>query len=393
MSRLLCFLKRSMKILHTSDWHIGKKLMGRERYDEYRAVLGEISAICESEQVELVLVAGDVFDTYTPSAEAESIFFDGVKDIAKHSAVLIISGNHDDYVRLTAASAFTEELNVYIIGNNSHSVSCGKDFSVRPVVSDNGYIIFVNGKGERVYINILPYPNEARFKEGKSDETFSEKALRWISYGERGKTEKLPSLFLSHIFVAGGSVSDSEREIDLGGARAVALDALPPCDYCALGHLHKRQKIGKNAYYSGAIMQFSFDEAGAEKSVNVFDLNAEGISDFHTVTLNSGKKLIRLQANGAQEGISLLNVYDGYYVELTLNLSEPLTPVESAQLHSCENLVSLKADVRRDEAAFAGASNKNKSSSQLFTEFYKSRFDCNPPEDLLSLFLSLTEEE
>ena len=62
-----------MKILHTSDWHIGKKLMGRERYDEYRAVLGEISAICESEQVELVLVAGDVFDTYTPSAEAESM--------------------------------------------------------------------------------------------------------------------------------------------------------------------------------------------------------------------------------------------------------------------------------------------------------------------------------
>ncbi len=179
----------------------------------------------------------------------------------------------------------------------------------------------------------------------------------------------------------------------MGGARAVALDALPACDYCALGHLHKRQKIGENAYYSGAIMQFSFDEAGVEKSVNVFDLNADGVSDFHTVTLNSGRKLIRLQANGAQEGISLLNGYGGYYVELTLNLSEPLTPVESAQLHSCENLVSLKADVRRVEAAFAGVSNKNKSSSQLFTEYYKFRYDCNPPEDLLALFLSLTEEE
>lgn len=93
-----------MKILHTSDWHIGKKLMGRERYDEYRSSLSEISAICEREEIELVLVAGDVFDTYTPSAEAERIFYEGVKQIAEFSAVLVISGNHDDYVRLTAAS-------------------------------------------------------------------------------------------------------------------------------------------------------------------------------------------------------------------------------------------------------------------------------------------------
>lgn len=382
-----------MKILHTSDWHIGKKLMGRERYDEYRAVLDEISAICESQQVELVLVAGDVFDTYTPSAEAESIFFNGVKNIAKHSAVLVISGNHDDYVRLTAASAFTEELNVYIIGNNACDVKCNKNFPVSPVSAENGYMIFENGKGEKVYINILPYPNEARFKEGKSEETFSEKAARWISYGERGKTEKLPSVFLSHIFVAGGAVSDSEREIDLGGARAVGADTLPLCDYCALGHLHKRQKIGANAYYSGAIMQFSFDEAGAEKSVNVFDLTAEGVSGLHPVPLKSGKNLVRLQANGAADGISLLKNYPDFYVELTLNLTEPLTPAESSQLHSCENLVSLKADVQHSGAAFAGVSNKNKSSSQLFTEFYKSKFDCDPPEDLLSLFLSLTEEE
>ena len=382
-----------MKILHTSDWHIGKKLMGRERYDEYRAILSEISAICEMENVELVLVAGDVYDTYTPSAEAEQIFYEGIKKIAEHSAVLIISGNHDDYVRLTAAAVFAQEANVYIIGNNLQSISCNSSFAVKPVQLDSGFVIFEGAEGDKVYINLLPYPNEARFKEGKSDESFEDKMTRWIAYGERGKQQKIPSIFLSHIFVAGGKVCDSEREIVLGGARVVATSMLPECDYCALGHLHRRQKIGVNAYYSGAIMQFSFDEAGAEKSVNVFSLDKNGVHDFKQVALKASKNLIRLQANGAEDGVKLLKDNPDCFVELTLNLSAPLTPAESSSLHECENLVSLKANVAMVENSELRVSNKDKSSSQLFNEYYKSKYDCLPSEELLSLFLSLTEEE
>lgn len=101
-----------MKILHTSDLHIGKKLMGRERFPEYRAIFSELAEACDRENVELVLIAGDVFDTYTPSAETEEIFYRGIKELSKRCAVLVISGNHDDYVRLTAASALAEEQNI-----------------------------------------------------------------------------------------------------------------------------------------------------------------------------------------------------------------------------------------------------------------------------------------
>jgi len=113
-----------MKILHTSDLHVGKKLMGRERYAEYRAVFSELAAICKSVGVELALIAGAVFDTYTPSAEAEEIFYSGVKELSNFSAVLVVSGNHDDYVRLTAAASLAEELNVYIVGNNAKCIKC-----------------------------------------------------------------------------------------------------------------------------------------------------------------------------------------------------------------------------------------------------------------------------
>lgn len=382
-----------MKILHTSDWHIGKKIMGRERYEEYSAVLAEISDICRKEHIELVLVAGDVYDTYTPSAESEKIFFNGVREIAKYSAVLIISGNHDDNVRLSASAAFAGELNVYIAGNNLQELPCSDKFPVHPVESGNGYAIFENKNGERVYINILPYPNEARFKEGKTEESFDDKMTRWISSGEKGKKVKMPSVFLSHLFVAGGSASDSEREIDLGGARIVKTSLLPDCDYCALGHLHKRQNIGNNVHYSGAVMQFSFDEAGAEKSVNVFELNDSGVNDFKQIPLKSFKQLIRVQANSVEDGIKLVNLNIDKYVELTLNLSAPLTPSESSALRECENLISLRADIINTDALSERVSNKNKSSSQLFTEYYKSRYDASPSDELLELFLSLTEEE
>ena len=382
-----------MRIAHTSDWHIGKKLMGRDRGEEFKEVLAEIARICRDECVELLLVAGDVFDTYTPSAEAEEIFYSSVKAIAETCAVLIISGNHDDYVRLTAAQALSEELNIYTVGNNLKALDCKKRGNCYPVQSEGGYAVFENSRGERVYINTLPYPNEARFKEGKSDESFADKMKRWIDFGERGKPDGMPSVFLSHIFAAGGTSGDSEREIDLGGARAVGLDLFPKCDYCALGHLHGRQKLGNNIYYSGAIMRFTFDEAGQDKGINVFDITAEGLQNFKIVQLSSCKKLVRLQANSVEAGIGLLNLNEGAIAELTLNLKTPLSPSELGDLRACENLYSLKMSVDSELASGYSAENEGKSSSQLFSEYYSSRFGTEVPSELLELFLSLTEEE
>ena len=106
-----------MKVLHTSDWHIGKRLLGRERIGEQREVLREIAALCERERVELVLVAGDVFDTYLPSSEAEDLFYTSVRELAgKDRAVVIISGNHDSAERLDFASSLLAEQNVHIAG-------------------------------------------------------------------------------------------------------------------------------------------------------------------------------------------------------------------------------------------------------------------------------------
>lgn len=388
-----------MKVLHTSDWHIGKKLQQlKDRLQEQEEVLNEICDVCDKKSVELVLVAGDIYDTFTPSAEAENLFFNIVKKLAGNDrAVVIISGNHDDCVRLSASAPLAEEFGIYIVGDNKYNPTQNNDRKVKLIESQAGYMIFENEKGERVYINTLPYPNEARFKECKSDdETFRDKMSRWISFGERGNDKKLPSIFLSHLFVGGGQVSESERDIDLGGARVVGKDLLPNSDYIALGHLHKYQKLSneKNIYYCGSILQYAFDECNADKYVLTFDISKNGVSNIEKHLLTKGKKLGKIEANSIADAVFYLKANADKYIELTLNLSKPMSQNDVKELKEVnENFVKLNLNVAQNTYGAQVQSKKQLSSKELFFEFYKSQFNSIPEDDLTELFLSLTEGE
>lgn len=383
-----------MRILHTSDWHIGKRLLGRERIGEQEKVLGEIARICEEEKTDVVLVAGDVFDTYLPSAEAEDLFYGMIKKIAgEDRAVIVISGNHDDNVRLSAATALCEPQGIYIYGNYGYVPRTGGKRKIR--VSDAGPSHLVLEKeGEKVYFNLLPYPNEARLKESKDpNENFYDKMSRWIAAGQAANTQNLPSVFVSHLFVAGGKVSEGERSIDLGGARAVPLSLLPHADYVALGHLHRRQHFKNNVYYSGSVLQYAFDEAGAEKSVVMFDLDGEGARDIRLIPLREGMRLVRLQAAGVEAAEELLKGYADCYIELTVYLTEPLTTAQVKSLKDANaGLVSIIPEIGGEGTSFLAEARKERSPAELFSEFYKSRFGEEPSDELRELFLSVTEE-
>ena len=385
-----------MRILHTSDWHIGKRLAGKERLDEQSAVLEEIADICARERVELVLVAGDVFDTFMPSAEAENLFYRAARRIAAgERCVLAVSGNHDDPVRLSAATALSEELGIYIYGSVERRPRPFAGAKVSAVEAGPDHIVFENAAGERVFVHVLPYPNEARLKEDKNpDESFQDKMRRWIAAGENENKAGLPSVFLSHLFVAGGQVSEGEREIDLGGARAVPLDLLPACDYVALGHLHKKQRFrGGTVRYSGSIMQYAFDEAGTQKSVVVFDLDKSGVHDMREVPLCSGKKLVRLESDGVEAGAELLRRQENCYIELTLHLREPLSSDQVRALKEANaGLVNLIPDIRGEIGGRTVASRKSRSAGELFSEFYRAQFAEEPGDALKELFLSAVEE-
>lgn len=383
-----------MNVLHTSDWHVGKRLMEADRLPEQIAALDEIAEICEQEKVDLVLVAGDIFDTYLPSAEAEEVFYRAVKKIAgKKRAVVLISGNHDDGVRLAAASGLAREEGIYIFGNKPVVFPVGGDLPVKAIASGENYLVIENEAGEKVYINALPYPNEARLKEEKTEESYGEKTARWIACGDAEYDGSMPHILLSHIFVAGGSTSEGERNIDLGGARAVPASSLPKHGYIALGHLHKKQRIGKNGRYSGSLLQYSFDETNTEKSVVLLKTQGSEISVAKEIPITSGKRLVRLEARGAEEAIALVSRYAGCFVELTLHLTSPLTARETLMLReSNEGIVSLITRVNTEETVYAPV-RSHMSAEELFREFYKTRYGEPAPDELITAFLSLMTEE
>ena len=378
-----------MRILHTSDWHIGKRLGKYERLEEQAEVLDEIISLCEEENVELVLIAGDVFDTYTPSAEAEELFYAKVKKLAgENRSVLVISGNHDDGVRLSATAPLASDSGVYIVGNARAPLPVSSDRKVRPISSGKGYAVFENERNEKAFISMLPYPNEARFKEEKSELSYVDQMKKWIAESEEGRINGVPSVFMAHIFVLGGIVSESEREIDLGGARAFPCEELPKSDYIALGHLHKRQKMGKShCYYSGSPLQYSFDE-GAEKGVKIFDLTNNGVENLRDLPLTRRKPLVRLKATSAESALALLENYPNALVEMTLQLTAPLTSAESSELAKAKNLVALNTEIWQ-EGASEFVSRKGLSNEKLFDEFYRSQYGVEPDEELKELFLSV----
>lgn len=381
-----------MKILHTSDWHLGKKLLnGKSRLSEQADVLNEICDICDERQIDLVLIAGDVFDTFVPTAEAEELFFNTLNRLASDKrAVVAISGNHDDSVRLCASKVLASKSNVYMFGGEYAPNT--SEHSVCTEITGKYHCVIKKGD-ERLYVGVLPYPSEQRFGEKRNELSFDEKMQSWINACFENNTENLPQILLSHIFMLGGTRSDSERQIDLGGTRLVDKKLIPKnCIYTALGHLHKRQIIDseRNILYSGSILQYSFDEVNCEKSVTVFQTLNGTVQNLETVPLKGGKQLAKLTALNVEAAKELLEQYKNYYCFLTLK-SNDLSESESRELTSgYPQLTEFKLERCKSDGEVARADRRELDDEQAFVEYYKTRFNGElPPNELLQLYLEL----
>ncbi len=380
--------------MHTSDWHIGKKTENVDRLPEQADVLDEICKIAEDEHIELVLIAGDIFDTYVPSADAEELFYEKIVRLASDRAVIIIPGNHDDATRLCAAGPLAGAHNVYFAGNIS--VSSGEAIGKRkigPIEIGDGYAVFANDVGEEVYVGMLPYPTEARFKE-KSEGNHAERIVGWMNKCLDANKKKRPQILVSHLFTAGGLTSDGEREISLGGAKAVDKNSFPVSAYTALGHLHKRQVVDskRNIIYSGSILQYAFDEVNVDKSVTVFDLTYGRVENIKEIKLTKGKRLARVAAAGFEQAKELLENYRDYWVELALKIDKPLTREENGYIATVyPNVISVRLEIS-GSVEYKGESRRQMSDQKLFEECFIKQYGKEPEKELVQLYLELLSE-
>ncbi|WP_034270006.1 exonuclease SbcCD subunit D [Haloechinothrix halophila] len=256
-----------MRVLHTSDWHIGRTFHGVDLLADQDAVLGAIADIVAEDGVDVVLVAGDVYDRAVPSAEAVRVAGRAFRRIRDAGALLVVTpGNHDSAVRLGAFGEFTSSEGLYL--------RTTIDGLAEPVLLDDehGSVAFYG----------IPYlePDPARHSMGIDERGHTGvlgEAMRRIN-ADRA-TRDARSVVLAHAFVTGGAGSDSERPIGVGGVEQVGASVFDGPDYVALGHLHGPQTLSERLRYCGSPLAYSFSEASHRKSVWRLDLDADGLAD------------------------------------------------------------------------------------------------------------------
>jgi DNA repair protein SbcD/Mre11 len=250
-----------MRLLHTSDWHLGRSFHGVSLLEEQAAAIARIVALALEHQVEAVLIAGDLYDRAIPPAEAVALFNDALARLsAGGTAVVAIAGNHDSHVRVSVYDPLLCAFKVTVRGDVRRAQE--------PV------LVHPRGGGAPVAIYPLPYlePSvDGPALSGEPGRLRHEEVTRLALARLRADLSQRPghrAVLVAHTFVAGGASCESERELTVGNVDRVSVEAFAGFDYVALGHLHRSQQLdGSRVAYSGTPLPYSFSEQDHIKSV------------------------------------------------------------------------------------------------------------------------------
>ncbi|HHW67938.1 exonuclease SbcCD subunit D [Defluviitalea raffinosedens] len=394
-----------MRILHTSDWHLGKNLENYSRLDEQAEFIEELIEIIDNKQVDMVIISGDVYDTGNPPAKAEKLFYSAMQRIANGGKrpVLVIAGNHDNPERLSAPSPLAYEQGIILLGTPKSVAQVGDYPHYRIVDAGEGYVE-IELKGEKVVAITLPYPSEKRLNEIISFDMDEEEMQS--SYSKRiGKLfESLSSKYrddtiniaVSHLFMIGGEETDSERPIQLGGSLAVDPSVLPKkAQYVALGHLHRPQKVKGTeveAYYSGSPIQYSKSEISYSKCLYIVDISAGEKAKIEEVYLKNYKPIEVWRCENIEEAMEKCreNSQRNLWVYLEVKTDRVLLQSEIKELKRLkQDIVEILPVYTNQENEEEIENIKDKSIDTLFKEFYIQHRQVEPTEEMMELFLSV----
>jgi DNA repair protein SbcD/Mre11 len=400
-----------VRIIHTSDWHLGRSLEGRTRLPEQEQFIDELATIANSEDAQLILIAGDVFDTYNPSADAEKLFFDAVERLSDNGkrAVVTIAGNHDSPERIQAANPLAVKHGISLLGYPGeqlpiHETPFG---GVQRISSGPGWLeLIVPGCEEKALVYALPYPSESRLNEVLTEDldermqqiAYSERVGRLFAEGDRVFRPDTVNLVMAHLFAFGGVESESERQ--LGGALAVTPQSMPKqAQYIALGHLHRPQQLNNTPQpcrYSGSPLSFSFSEADQQKEVVLIDVTPGSKARIQQIGLTCGKALKRWRANSIAQARSwcVEPQNQSCWVELEIIADKSIEISELAELRKAHSGIITIRPIFPELADDALNMHQlaQMSLEERFTLFFQRERGVAPQEELVRFFLEMVNQ-
>ncbi|MFJ9899247.1 exonuclease SbcCD subunit D [Streptomyces sp. NPDC091280] len=306
-----------MKLLHTSDWHLGRAFHRVNMLGAQADFVDHLVATVRERAVDAVVVSGDVYDRAVPPLAAVELFDDTLHRLADLGVpTVMISGNHDSARRLGVGAGLIDRAGIHL---RTEPSACGT-----PVVIPDAF-------GDVAFYG-LPYLEPALVKaefgvEKAGHEAVLAAAMERVRADLADRPPVTRSVVLAHAFVTGGEASDSERDITVGGVAAVPAGVFDGVDYVALGHLHGAQTITGRVRYSGSPLPYSFSEADHRKSMWLVELDAEGTVTAERVDCPVERELARIR--GALEDLLAdpeLTRHEQAWVEATL--TDPVRPAD-----------------------------------------------------------------
>ncbi|WP_177160820.1 exonuclease subunit SbcD [uncultured Fusobacterium sp.] len=388
-----------MKILHTSDWHLGKKLEGLKRIEEQKKFIDTLEMIVKEEEPKVILIAGDIFDTPNPSSEAESLFFDSLKKLSDSGkrAIVIIPGNHDSPERLSACKNLARDFGVIIYEKPFEKKEVGKYGNFHLIKSSEGGIT-LDIEGEKIFLYSLPYPSELSLNEEFYEEnSYSKRIGEILKKGVERIPCDIPKIIMTHIFITGSEGDGDEKAIELGGARGVALEDLPEVDYIALGHIHRPIKYtNKRAYYSGSPIEYRLTENKFAKKIFIANVNGGLSTEVKEIVLENYKPIKNYEVNGIDEGVAfsqkMLDSQEWIYLKIHTDTFIPNHLLKEVRKN--KNILEIIPVTKNGEVTLDSVVDYGDLDiKNAFVEFYKSFDEGEPQEETINLFMKFLGDD
>ena len=377
-----------MRILHTADWHAGKGLWNRSRTLEQEKVFAEIVEIARRERVNLMLLAGDVFENFAPSPEAERLVYSALAElIGAAIPVVVVGGNHDHPKRLAALREMLAPLNIFV--------------RPEPQKPEAGGLIEIKANRELARIAVLPWVPPHRIVEiqqlmGPEDElysTYSAAVAAMCGRLAESFTSDTVNILVAHLFAFGAQTSGSERPIHVSQPFAIPPAQLPSsAQYVALGHLHRPQEIicPTRCFYSGSPLQLDFGECDQQKSIIIVDVKPGKPANVETIALHSGRQLRQLTGTLEELKACADSVGDDF-LKLIVRMEVHLPGIPDQLREIFPNALDIQVKCPHEEDSLPELSG-NKQPHEHFADYFRQEKNSEPPEEIIEAFHLLQQE-
>ncbi len=404
-----------LKILHTADWHLGKRLQEYSRLEEQTLVLDEICQIADQECVDLVLLAGDIFDTFNPAHEAVELLYKTLRRLSKNGTrpILAISGNHDSTQFVEAPDPLARELGIFFYSRYDSVIPCGKlDSGIEILKSESGFVELKLPQVDcPVRVILAPYANEVSLRTYLGEENREEEfrkllSAKWQDLADRHCDEQGLNLFMGHFFfMKEGEKAESEPEserpiLHVGGTQALFAQNIPSqIQYAALGHLHRYHVLGHDSIpvvYSSSPLAYSFSEADQEKKVVLIEAESGKPVSYRPIGLKQGRPLCRVKFDNLADTLAWLEAHPYCFVEITFVADESIdAATRKAILKAHDGIVSLIPQLKNtggQESFALHVDDLGKDMETLFRMYYQSEKGQEPNAQLLGLFKEIISQ-